>query len=332
MKKLLSIIALAALSGGALLAQNITGTWQGELEAPQRKLRTVIKVSMADDKLKAELYSIDQNSPAIPANSFTLEGSTVKMTITALNGKYEGKLSPDRNSINGTFTQGGPPMPLNLTRATPETAWTIPEPPPPPVRMAADANPSFEVATIKPSDPNRPGKLFTIKGADVVTINTTLNDLITMAYNLHAKQITGAPAWLESEKWDLTIRPDTPGQPNVQQMKTIIQKLLADRFQLKFHREKRVLSAYAITIGKTGQKFEKSKSDPKGLPGLFFRGLGNLVVTNATISEFANLMQGAVLDRPAGRHARRARLRRRAIRTRPGMSRRRNCPTAPTPR
>ncbi len=297
MKKLLAIIALTALSASLLLAQKITGTWQGSLQAGQQSLRTVVKVSMADDKLKAEFYSIDQKSPAIPA-AFTLEGSTVKMTIAAVGGKYEGKLSADGNSITGSWTQGGPPMTLNLVRATPETAWTIPEPPPPPARMDPKANPAFEVATVKPSDPNRPGKVFTLRGLDIVTINTTLNDLITMAYNLHAKQITGAPAWLESEKFDLTGRPDTPGQPNVEQMKIMIQKLLADRFQLKFHREKKVLAAYGITVAKTGKKFEKSEQDPNGLPGLFFRGLGNLTVRNATIGEFANLMQGAVLDRP----------------------------------
>jgi uncharacterized protein (TIGR03435 family) len=95
--------------------------------------------------------------------------------------------------------------------------------------MSGNVDPGFEVATIKPSEPGRPGKLFTVRGQDIVTINTTLNDLITMAYGIHAKQITGGPSWLDSEKYDLTIKPDAPGQPNVAQMKIIIQKLLARR-------------------------------------------------------------------------------------------------------
>jgi len=303
MKKLmLCVIALAALRGSALQAQNaqkIAGTWQGALKSPNGQLRVVIKVSLENDKLKAVFYSIDQQSPAIPASTMTSDGSTVKMTIAALNGNFEGKLSADANSIAGTWSQGGPPMPLDLARATAETAWAIPEPPPPPTRMAANANPAFEVATIKPSDPARPGKLYTVRGADVITINTTLSDLMTMAYDLHPKQITGGPAWLESEKYDVTGRPDVSGQPNVAQMKTMIQKLLADRFQLKFHREKKELSVYALTVGKTGLKFAKSERDPDSLPGLFFRGPGtNLNVTNATMAQFASLMQSAVLDRP----------------------------------
>ena len=307
MTKMLFRIALAVLSAGASLApafaqQNIVGTWQGTLKAGPQELRTVIKISMTDaEKLTAVFYSIDQRSPAIPVTTFTRNGSTVKMTINALNGTYEGRVSGDGNTIEGTWTQGGPPAPLTLTRATNETAWTIPEPPPPPKPMAADARPAFEVATIKPSDPARPGKLFTVRGQEVITINTTLSDLITMAYDLHVKQITGAPAWLESEKYDITGKPEIPGQPNIAQLKIMIQKLLADRFQLKFHREKKELSVYAITVAKTGEKVTKSQSDPNALPGLFFgrapAGM-NFNVRNATIAEVASVLQGSVLDKP----------------------------------
>jgi uncharacterized protein (TIGR03435 family) len=50
-------------------------------------------------------------------------------------------------------------------------------------------------------------------------------------------------------------------------------------------------------VAKTGQKMTKSDSE-NSLPGLFFRGLGTLTVQNATMDDFANLMQSAVLDRP----------------------------------
>lgn len=299
--KTLWMIALAMVSLSALQAQNLAGTWQGTLEAGPRKLRIVFKIALDDDKLKATLYSIDQPSPPIPASSITKDGSTIKITIGGL-GNYEGKLSATGNEIAGTWTQGAP-LPLNLVRATPETAWAIPDPPKPPVRMAANANPTFEVATIKPSDPNRPGKLFTVRGRDVVTINTTLNDLITMAYDVHVRQVTGGPAWLDSEKYDLTGRPDVEGQPSVKQIKTMIQKLLADRFQLKFHREKKELTVYAITAAKAGTKISKSEADPNSLPGLFFGGAGPaggvaFNVRNATMGEVASTLQGTVLDKP----------------------------------
>jgi uncharacterized protein (TIGR03435 family) len=295
------MIAFAALPGSALQAQNITGSWQGTLEAGPQKLRIVVKISLEDDKLKATLYSIDQPAPGMPASTVTKDGSTIKISVGGL-GSYEGKLSGDGNAILGTWTQGAP-MPLNLVRATPETAWAIPEPPRPPVRMAADANPAFEVATIKPSDPARPGKVLTVRGQDVVTVNTTLNDLISMAYNLHARQIAGGPSWLDSDKYDVTGRPDVPGQPSVAQIKIMLQKLVADRFQLKFHREKKELSVYAIGIAKAGAKISKSQTDPNGLPSLFFGGGGpgggmSFNVRNATIADVAGTLQAVVLDKP----------------------------------
>jgi uncharacterized protein (TIGR03435 family) len=296
--------ALTTLCASTLFGQTFAGTWQGALKIPQApngELRIVLKISTTDaDKLAALFYSIDQGGQPISATAVTASGSNLKMTISALNGSYEGRLSADAKTIAGTWSQGAP-LPLTLTRATPETTWTIPEPPPPPVRMSGNANPGFEVATIKPSEPGRPGKLFTVKGQNVVTVNTTLNDLITMAYDIHVRQITGAPTWLESDKYDLEIKPDVPGQPNVKQMKIIIQKLLADRFQLKFHRDKQELAVYAITVAKTGAKLTKSEADPNSLPGLFF-GKGspglNFNVRNATLAEVASVLQGSVLDKP----------------------------------
>ena len=300
MKNLMfGMIAFAALSGGALLAQDLTGTWQGTLTLPNGKeLRTVIKVTKADGSaMRGTMFSIDQGAGAIPINPVTLQGTTVKMSMPGIGGTYEGKLEADGDSITGNWKQGPDPIALNLKRATAQTAWAIPEPPPPPKPMAADANPEFEVATIKPATPDRPGKGFMVRGRQFSTINTSLADLITFAYGIHAKQITGAPAWVESEKFDLAAQPNGEGQPNDKQWKSMIQKLLADRFKLAFHRDKKELAVYAITVGKNGPKLTKSEST-SNLPGLFFRGLGNLPAINATMADFAGVMQGAVLDRP----------------------------------
>jgi uncharacterized protein (TIGR03435 family) len=299
MKKLtLWMTALAALLGSALQAQNIAGNWQGTLQAGPQKVRIVFKIALENDKLKATLNIVDQPSPPIAA-TIARDGSTVKMTIPAINGNYEGKLSGDANSIAGTLTLGAPQA-LNLARATPETAWTIPEPPPPPVRMAADAKPAFEVATIKPSDPARPGQIVTLRGVEVITTNTTVRDLINLAYWLHPKQVTGGPAWTESEKYDMTGKPDAPGQPSVDQMKMMIQKLLTDRFQLKFHFEKRDLSAYAVGITKTGVKIIRSQDDPKGYPGWYFGRTAagtTLTFRNSPMSQVTAILQN-FLDKP----------------------------------
>jgi len=304
MKKLMRwIIALAALSGGAafsqLSGQNITGTWQGTIQPPQaqgRGLRIVLKISTTDaDKLAAVMYSIDQQSPAIPATTFTRSGSTVKMTVTPLNGTYEGKVSADGNSIEGIWSQGMP-LTLNLVRATPETAWVIPEPPPPPKTMAADANPGFEVATIKPARPEGRFSLTVNRSGMLNTTSTTVADLIKFAYDLHPRQITKGPAWLESEKYDITAKPDTEGIPNPTQLKLMVQKLLKERFQLTFHNEKKELSVYAITVTKTGPKLTKNESGGN-LPG-YGGGRGTFIVRNSSIAEFGHILQANILEQP----------------------------------
>ena len=299
MKKLMRwIIALAALSGGAF-AQNITGTWQGAIQPPQaqgRGLRIVLKISTTDaDKLAAVMYSIDQQSPAIPATTFTRNGSTIKMTVTPLNGTYEGKVSADGNSIEGIWSQGMP-LTLNLVRATPETAWVIPEPPPPPKTMAADANPGFEVATIKPARPEGRFSLTVNRSGMLNTTSTTVADLIKFAYDLHPRQITKGPAWLESEKYDITAKPDTEGIPNPTQLKLMVQKLLKERFQLTFHNEKKELSVYAITVTKTGPKLTKNESGGN-LPG-YGGGRGTFIVRNSSIAEFGHILQANILEQP----------------------------------
>jgi uncharacterized protein (TIGR03435 family) len=294
---LLCMVALAGLPFNALFAQALTGAWQGTLQAG-KELRVVVRISTTDkDGLKALMYSIDQTPQPFPSSIVSLQGSTVKIVIPAIGGSYEGKLSADGNSMTGTWTQGAP-LPLTLTRATTETAWAIPEAPPPPRKMPADANPVFEVATIKPTNPDAQGQGLTIQGRRMVTRNTSLSFLITFAYGLHARQVTGGPAWMESEKYDITAEPDIEGQPSDRQLKMMIQKLLADRFKLTFHHEKKELSAYTIVTAKSGPKLTKSEADPNGLPGLGFRGLGQFAARNATIADFAGLMQTVVLDRP----------------------------------
>jgi len=295
---LIHVTQVRAQSPAENPTQNIADTWQGTLHAG-RDLRTVVKISKADGGgYKAVFYSIDQGGDGIPVTKITLEGTTVKMSLTAIGGTYEGKLSSDGKSIVGNWSQGPNPLPLNLARATPETEWTIPAPTPKLPPMDANASPSFEVATIKPSKPDEPGKAFLVRGRRFQTINTTLSEIISFAYGVHSKQVLGAPPWAASEKFDIDGQPDGEGAPSDKQWKGMLQKLLVERYKLTLHHDKKELSVYVLSIAKNGPKLTKSEGDPNGLPGLFFRALGALNVRNANMADFAGLMQQAVLDRP----------------------------------
>jgi uncharacterized protein (TIGR03435 family) len=297
------VFGLAVLAAGSMFGQNIVGDWQGTLSPPgaPRPLRLVAKVTRAaDESLKATLYSIDQGGQPINAASVTLQGSAFKMTIPAIGGSYEGKLSSDGTKIDGTFTQGPAPLPLILEKATPQTAWAIPDPPPPPRLMPADAKPVFEVATIKPTGPDARGTSILVGrgGSNLfTTTNTTLKDLIQFAYGLHAKQVAGGPSWIETDRFDISAKPDLPGMPSVNQLKTMVQKMLEERFQITSHREKRELSAYVLTVAKGGHKMSKSQSQGP-LPGFGGRGPGRIGVNNAAMREFAEFLQSRIVEKP----------------------------------
>lgn len=123
-KMLLGIITFATLLGSSLYAQEIAGDWQGTLKLGAG-LRIILHITKEDNgSWNGMMYSIDQTTDGIKVNSLSLVGSDLKFSVDQVHGSYEGKLSPDGASISGTWTQGSP-LPLELKRATKETAWPI---------------------------------------------------------------------------------------------------------------------------------------------------------------------------------------------------------------
>jgi uncharacterized protein (TIGR03435 family) len=311
-KLLLSAVAIAAIpvpmifgllrstevraqSAPTNAATNIAATWQGALHT-DRDLRFVVKITTAGDgPLRATFYNIDGPPGGIPAISTTLSGSLLKLDLGF--ATYEGTVSADGNSITGTWSQGPNPRPLNFARATQATEWTIPQPPPRLPPMAADANPIFEVATIKPSRPEEHGPRFWFDPRRFSVTHISLSQLIQFSFGVQQRQIAAAPDWFTSETYDISAEPDGEGEPSIRQWRSMVKKLMADRFQLKFHYERRELNVYELTAAKSGPKLIRSQGDPKGSTGLGF-GPGNFGATNATMADVAEAMQQGALDRP----------------------------------
>jgi uncharacterized protein (TIGR03435 family) len=296
-------------------AVGIVGTWQGTLYAeeaklrglrfdPGKDLRLVVKISKADDgAYKALCHDIDQSGNPIPVTNVSFDGTTVKMSIPYQRSNYAGKMAADGRTITGFIWNsdvgpGNNPMPLNLTRATPETEWIIPSQPSSLAPMDPNATPSFE-STIKPSKPGQRGSGFgLVQGNSARAANVTFNDLIAFAFDIHPKQAIGTPPWAGTEKFDIELKAEGEGAPSGKQWKAMLQKLLTDRFKLVFHLQKKELPVYALSVCTTGPKLTKSGGDPNGPPALEFGALGTLHVTNASMASFAQAMQAVVLDKP----------------------------------
>ncbi len=159
-----------------------------------------------------------------------------------------------------------------------------------PAMMAKDADPDWDVVSVKPSNPDRSENTFDVRGRHVIVGNRTVEMMLRMAYGVQPSQIVGGPDWIRTEHFYADGVANVEGQPNLKQFQGMIRKLLAERFGLVMHTEQRELSVYAMTVAKSGPKITKSKGDPDGLPSDNDRhngGVRSVQMWNATMGEFA---------------------------------------------
>ncbi|HTB13528.1 MAG TPA: TIGR03435 family protein [Bryobacteraceae bacterium] len=127
----------------------------------------------------------------------------------------------------------------------------------------------FEVASIKPASSAEidsikksgrsslfPEQGISISGSRVNVKGLTAVTLIRAAYNLRSDQLVGVPGWSASEPYDIAAKAEVA--LTFAQARQMLQALLADRFQLKFHRETKEDIAYALVVGKAGTKLTPS--------------------------------------------------------------------------
>ena len=122
----------------------------------------------------------------------------------------------------------------------------------------------FEVATIKPTAPDwNGGRYMRMKSANQFEAkNYTLKVLLSVAYNLSAPEILGGPDWVDSDRYDILGKTPGDARPTPDQQMAMLRKLIADQFDLAFHRERRETSIYSLTVAKNGPKLTESKAPP----------------------------------------------------------------------
>jgi bla regulator protein BlaR1 len=189
----------------------------------------------------------------------------------------------------------------------------------------AAITPVFEVASIKPGksvgDVVNEGYLHTPDG--LTATNVTLQTLIQDAYGVEAHQISGAPNWLNSERYDIEakvgksaadeLRKLSPEQRDLENRR-MLQALLADRFRLTLRRETKEMPMYSLVIAKNGPKLQEAKPGdtyPNGFKGPDGRsgagmmqvqlGGGHLTAQGVAVSSLVDYLSGqlgrTVLDK-----------------------------------
>ena len=129
--------------------------------------------------------------------------------------------------------------------------------------VLAQKLPEFDVASIKPTpegtNPTAAAVGLRITGSNVRISGLSLKDYIGMAYSLEPPQVM-APEWTAQIRFD--VAGNLPADGTREQIPQMLQALLADRFQLKVHKESREFPIYALVVGKSGLKVKGTPVDP----------------------------------------------------------------------
>jgi len=171
--------------------------------------------------------------------------------------------------------------------------------------QSAAPRPEFEVASIKL---NKSGDLRAMivppGGGRFTATNIPFQFLITVAFQIKDFQLIGAPAWVRSERYDIEAK--AAGNPGRDEVEKMVQTLLEDRLQFKFHRETKELPIYALVVAKAG-KLHPAEGEcpprPEGPPPLpepgklptafcggFFAFPGHLSGQKVPITQLLNLL------------------------------------------
>jgi len=194
--------------------------------------------------------------------------------------------------------------------------------------------PSFEVASIKLNRSGDGRMMFQNTPGRFVVNNANTKFLIEFAYNIKDFQLSGGPSWINTDRYDIDAKMEDsaveamqklPPDKRQEQIRLMIQSLLADRFQLRVERGTKELPAYALIVAKGGPKLTETPDQapapagsgsapappagPAGVGGgggggrqgggTFRIGRGQMNLSGANMSSFANMLAGqAEIARP----------------------------------
>lgn len=173
-----------------------------------------------------------------------------------------------------------------------------PEPPKP------DSAPKalvWDVISVKSNHSLNPSSFMRWNADGIEFRNMTLHGLLLNAFEVRSEsQITGYPGWVNSEHFDIEAKMDADtaaayrvlkGTANDDQWHAFMQQILDERFDMKFHIEKRELPVYDLVVGKHGLKLNESAKDENGSSSM---GPGKYTAHRMEVGNLAFSLSGTV--------------------------------------
>jgi uncharacterized protein (TIGR03435 family) len=117
------------------------------------------------------------------------------------------------------------------------------------VDVHAQSHPAeFDAASIRPNKTGDRDSNGRALGATYVATNVTLRQLIQDAYQMTPARVVGGPSWIDSERYDVVAK--SASRPSPDEHRAMMRTLLADRFQLRLHEDKRKIETVAVVVAR----------------------------------------------------------------------------------
>jgi len=166
-------------------------------------------------------------------------------------------------------------------------------------QQAPAPSPSFEVASVKPGDPNDRNFAFLATNGRFTATNQTLKTLIGYAFDVRQLEIVGGPGWLDVDKYNVEAKAENP-RPTPAESRGMYRSLLEDRFKLAAHQETRQSQVYELALAKGGSKLKETASANQRIQRLGFgRFQGTGVSIGPLVSLLSQQLERTVIDKTA---------------------------------
>lgn len=159
--------------------------------------------------------------------------------------------------------------------------------------LEAVGSAAFEAASVKSNNSGaRAGSVRATPGR-MAGSNASVKMLLQEAFNVNSYQISGGPSWLDSDRFDVEAKAE--GGRTEDQMRPMLQNILAERFKLLVHRETKEMQVSALMIAKGGFKLHELKAgEPASVPPPPREDAAGMIVRTGPVSDLAAILTGAV--------------------------------------
>jgi uncharacterized protein (TIGR03435 family) len=156
---------------------------------------------------------------------------------------------------------------------------------------------SFEVASVRPSAPGgRGGIIRPLPGNQTyIARNMPLRAIMTVAYSVTDRRISGGPEWVDDQRFDINAKADRSYTSD--ELHVMLQRLLEERFQLKVRHEKRELPVWALVVNKGGPKLQEHDPNDIDHPPIGPNPQGRGVAGRNVSMEYFAFVLSRLLDR-----------------------------------